>query len=58
MVGPSELLSVISSWKYAGACASLKGTLTYSYLPNSDVNNVLGIESVVSLIWWYPALKS
>ena len=39
---------VISSWKYAGACASPKGTLTYSYLPNSDVNAVLGIESEVS----------
>ena len=30
----------------------------YAYLPNGDVNAVLGIESVVSPMWWYPALKS
>ena len=56
--GRSLSTPVISSWKYAGACASPKGTLTYSYLPNGDVNAVFGIESAVSPIWWYPALKS
>ena len=30
----------------------------YSYLPNGYVNAVLGIESVVSPMWWYLALKS
>ena len=49
--GRSFRTPVISSWKYAGACASPKGTLTYSYLPNGDVNAVLGIESVVSPIY-------
>ena len=33
-------MPVISSWKYAGACASLKGTVTYSYLPNGEMNAV------------------
>ena len=56
--GNSFRTPVISSWKYAGVCASPKGTLTYSYLPNGDVNAVFGIESAISLIWWYPALKS
>ena len=35
-------IPVISSWKYAGACASPKGTLTYSYLPKGELNAVLG----------------
>ena len=54
MVDLSELLSLI----LGSACVSPKGTLTYSYLPNGDVNAVLVIESVVSPMWWYPALKS
>ena len=36
----------MSSWKYAGACASPKSTLTYSYLPNGEVNAVLGMEDL------------
>ena len=34
----------MSSWKYAGACVSPKGTLMYSYFPNGEVNAVLGME--------------
>ena len=37
-------IPVINFWKYAEACASPKGTLTYSYLPNGELNVVLGIE--------------
>ena len=32
--------SVISSWKYAGACTSPKGILMYSYFPNGEVKDV------------------
>ena len=46
---------VISSWKYAGACASPKGTLMYLYFQNGDVNAVSGIEDSSEGIWWYPA---
>ena len=49
---------VISSWKYAGACMSPKGTLMYSYFPNGEVNAVLGIEDSSKGIWWYPAHRS
>ena len=35
-------IPVICFWKYAGACASPKGTLMYSYFPNSEVKAVLG----------------
>ena len=39
-------MPVISSWKYAGAFASPKDTLTYSYLPNGEMNAVLGMEDL------------
>ena len=42
----------MSSWEYAGACASSKGTLTYSYLPNGKLNAVLGMEDLSRGIWW------
>ena len=48
----------MSSWKYAGACVSAKGTLMYSYFPNGEVNAVLGIEDSSKGIWWYPAHRS
>ena len=51
-------MPVISYWKYAGACASLKGTLTYSYLPNGELNTILGMEDLSRGIWWYKAHKS
>ena len=41
-------MPVISSWKYAGACASPKGTLTYLYLPNGELNAVLGMKDLSS----------
>ena len=49
---------VMSSWKYAGACASPKDTLIYLYFPNGEVNAVLGIEASFKGIWWYPAHRS
>ena len=49
---------VISSWKYAGACMSPKGTLMYSYFPNGEVNAVLGIEDSSKGIQWYHAHRS
>ena len=39
-------IPVITSWKYVGACGSPKGTLMYSYLPNGELNAVLGIEDL------------
>ena len=45
-------MPVMSSWKYAGAFASPKGTLTYSYLPNDKLNAVLGMEDLSRGIWW------
>ena len=45
-------IPVINSWKYAGACASPKGALTYSYLPKGELNAVLGIEDLSRGIWW------
>ena len=51
-------MPVINSWKYAGAWANLKGTLTYSYFPKGELNVVFGIEDLSKGIWWYPALKS
>ena len=45
-------MPVISSWKYAGAYASLKGTLTYLYLPNGELNAILGMEDLSRGIWW------
>ena len=50
--------SVINSWKYAGACASPKGTLMYSYFPKGEVNAVLGIGDSSKGIWYYPAHSS
>ena len=41
----------MSSWKYAGACASLKGTLMYSYFPNGDVKAVWGIDDTSNGLW-------
>ena len=51
-------MPVISSWKYAGACPSPKGTLTYSYLPNGELNAVLVIGDLARGIWWQPVHKS
>ena len=48
-------IPVMSSWKYAGACASQKGTLMYSYFPNGEVMPVLGMDASSKGIWWYPA---
>ena len=48
----------MSSWKYASACASPKGTLIYLYFPNGKVHAVLGIEDVFKGIWCYPAHRS
>ena len=45
-------MPVKSLGKYAGACASPKGTLTYSYLPNGELNAVLGMEDLSRGIWW------
>ena len=47
-------MPVMSSWKYASAYASPKGTLIYSYFPNGVVNAVLGIEDLSKGIWLYP----
>ena len=49
---------VISSWKYAGACVSPKGTLMYLYFPNGEMNAVLGIGDPSRGIWWYPDSRS
>ena len=49
-------MPVISSWKYAGACESLKGTLTYSYLPNGELNAVFGVEDLSRGILLYNIL--
>ena len=38
-------IPIISSWKYAGAFVSPKGTLIYSYFPNGKVKAVFGIDS-------------
>ena len=45
-------IPVISSWKYAGACASQKGTLTYSYLSKGELIPVLAIEDLLRGILW------
>ena len=42
---------VISSWKYAGACANPNGTLTYSHFPNDELKVVLRMEEVSNGIW-------
>ena len=54
----SFMIPVLSSWKYAGACVSPKGTLMYSCFSNGEVNAVLGIEDSSKGIWWYPAHRS
>ena len=54
----SYKMPAISSWKYAGACASSKGTLKYSYFLNGELNAVLGIEDLSRGVWWKPAHKS
>ena len=43
---------VISSWKYAGAYASPKGTMTYSYLPHGELKTTLGMEDLSKGILW------
>ena len=48
----SVKIPVINSWKYAGACVSLKGTLTYSYLPHGELGAVFGMEDLSRGIWW------
>ena len=45
-------MPVMSSWKYAGACAGPKGTLRYSYLPSGELYAVLGLEDLSRGIWW------
>ena len=44
----------MSSWNYAGACASPKGTLIYLYSPNGGVKEVLGMDASSRGIWWDP----
>ena len=51
-------MPVMSSWKYAGACVRLKGTLTYLYLPKGELNTVLSMEDSSKGMWWYPAHRS
>ena len=48
----SFMMPVMSSWKYAGACAHPEGILTYSYLPNGEWNAVLGMENLSRGTWW------
>ena len=49
-------MPIMSSWKYAGACVSPKGTLIY--ILNGEVNAVLGIEDLSKGIWLCPAHRS
>ena len=51
-------ISVMSSWKYAGAHVSPKGTLMYLYFPNGEVKAVLRMDASCKGIWWYPAERS
>ena len=51
-------IPVMSSWKYAGACLSPKGTLIYPYFPNGEVKAVLGMDAASKGIWLYPAWRS
>ena len=44
--GKSLSIPVISSWKYAGAGASLNGTFTYSNFLKGELNAVLGIDGL------------
>ena len=44
-------IPVICSWNYAVVCASLKGTLMYSYFPTGEVKAVFGMV-------WYLAQRS
>ena len=39
-------MPVINSWKYAGACARSKGTLTYLHLLIGELNAVFGMEDL------------
>ena len=50
--GNSFKTPVMSSWKYAGACMSPKGTLMYAYFLNGEANAVLGIDDSSNGIWW------
>ena len=43
---------VIKSWKYAGACANLKGTLTYLYFLKGELKAVFGMEDLSKGMWW------
>ena len=51
-------IPAISSWKYAGACASPKCTLIYPYFPHGEVKAVLGMDTSSKGICWYPAQRS
>ena len=48
----------MNSWKCSGALASPKGIFGYSYFLKGDVKAVLGIESSLRDMWWYPAQRS
>ena len=48
----------MSSWKYAGACVSPKGTLAYSYFPNGEVKAFYGIDDSSSEMCCFPACRS
>ena len=47
----------MSSWKYAGSYASLKGNFSYSYFLKGDVKAFLGTELSLRGMWWYPAQR-
>ena len=55
--GKSFNTLIISSWKYAGACANPKENFRYSYFPNGDVKAFLGIESSSRGMLWYPNME-
>ena len=42
---------------YTGTCASPKGTFRCSHFSKGDVQDVLGIESSLRGMWWYPAQR-
>ena len=44
-------MPVISSWKYAGACAKPNRTFTYSYFPKGELKVVFGIEDLSNGMW-------
>ena len=54
--GMSFRTPVMSSWKYAGAWLSLKGTLMYSYFPMARWRLFFGIDDSSNGMWWYPLI--